>query len=221
MKNLYSILFAWASLGFVACSSMKVDDAEATESALPSDFNVAIYAEINPDIPIAQLKDQILLENAKTKDSIGLSDITVDQRKDLRARIAADDSMFLADTSLLHYVLVTYSGFKESDWSDSILLSSVHKDKLNACKVFNTLKKTPAEDRLILQSFVPDMDLVAKQYILYGDVEGRAYKYCTAGSFGALKDSVQATDTTVLGYKDYRPMTFCMNKDDGKVYLNQ
>ena len=200
-----------------SCGSMNVDDPNL--AALPSDFNRAVYSTINPDIAIYQIRAAIVDSNLALHNQVTASDTAV--RRVAKATWAADSAAFMADTAFVHFVFVHYAGYPDSLWTGSLEPTY----ELPMVIVFNIQGENTVQNRAFLTSFVFDSTAIELQYEVYGKAEGRPYKYCgAAGTYGALQDPTSKTQNPGrkigAGQTDYGDNTFCLNKNDGNIYLN-
>lgn len=201
------------ALLFWGCSSM--EPTNPSEESYPADFDVSVYAQLNTDIGYAQMRPVIVSLNKPRLDSIGNTKDSLGKAI-ARANFDADNKLFNADTLHLKYIITTFTGFPAGKWNDTISIPMK-----NVASFYNIQGYNSAQERAFYDSFQVDTTLIAYQYYYYGQAEGRPYKYCEAGAYGAPRDSVAPTSISAKGAVDYRPMTFCKNMADNIVYLNK
>ena len=244
-KNLYLGLLI-SGMAVVACSDMGVDESEAF--GFPSDYSLAEYLTINPDIKYQQVKKD-LADNqyynvdrfdsannsymvAEGDDSVFViaparpenSNFAKEARAKASADIQADNKNFLSDTALVKEVFLVYLGLADSLWKGA---DSLDKDMRNALCQFNKQQKgapNSAEDRAFLENFKYNETLFEKHYLLLGSMEGRAYRFCTAsdsrsaGIASVVPDTITDNSATML---DYRAFRFCYDSTSAQKYLIQ
>jgi len=77
--------------------------------------------------------------------------------------------------------------------------------------------ESPEEVKEYLENFKLDPTLVGQQYYFIGRNDGRPYKYCEPGRTGEEK-SLSLADRRA-GYYDYGKYTFCLDRDNEKIYV--
>jgi hypothetical protein len=231
MKNLWKLAIALPAVALMACSSMDVDNADSAN--WPSDFDAQTYATINPILFDLQLQDYIAAYNASWKTAQYASAAnaidSANVKTAMATAISADSAEFFADTANLHLLYSRYAGSTDtSDWSnpsDSI----VKARNIYIYKYYNLYGKTVSEElSYIRDSVAVDLNAVKLQYTLYGQIEGRPYRYCKTGEAMTLRSLSQAASVTSTGLPDYRPNYYCCNAaegsactDDSQIYLIQ
>lgn len=115
MKKSLTILIAFGSLAFLACSSLGVSDSEAIEGNYPAGFTAAEYMALHPQLGTLQRQEYVTAYNKALS---------------LEAEaIAADSIAFFEDTASLHQIYVNYAGYSEAlwaeDWSSSVSIDTV------------------------------------------------------------------------------------------------
>jgi hypothetical protein len=71
-----------------------------------------------------------------------------------------------------------------------------------------------------LKNFPFDSTLLEQHYHFFGRYDGRPYKYCEQGHIGEEKTQKLAEEDKRKGtYYDYGKYTFCLKKDDQKIYV--
>ena len=151
MKN-FKILFSIAvASAVVGCSSMAVDENEALEGNLPSDFDVNEYMELHPELKRLQIKDYIAnYNNRVTKAAAGSAEF--------KAAKAADETAF-EDTASMRKIMTTYAGYTDEAWS--IALQNSLKDSAVTETRKDTLalgvkSKTEEDAKFVKVWFCPD-----------------------------------------------------------------
>ena len=241
MKFLASFALT-ASLAVVACSDMSMDPDDTVigtsnvdpgaqiETDLfvePADFDLNTYLEINSDVKYSQIIQAVRSRNQAFLDSMSMTQDSVEledgSKKPIAAvakeRYNADTSAFIhSDTAFTHKVFLM-AGYKEEMWPSA---DSLNKEQRFMVTLFNLVqsgKPSINEDKKFIEEFVYDEDALRLHYVIFGALEGRAYRYCEAGEMGAPKSEIHP-DT--LGVRprimDYNAHIFCMNKKDGLVY---
>jgi hypothetical protein len=200
----------------MACSSMAVDN--AIETALPSDFNVTDYALINPDVVSFQVETKIKESNQKLKDKGAYS----------AADSIADLSAFLTDTSVIKE-LFDLLGYKTNDEAWDLFISQADsiKDtiKVDIYKDFftpyNSLNKKPNDDLNIVKEELKNVDysLVSLHYSMFGELNGRAYRYCTKDDKKTVKQNLNQAKVNAKDIPDFRPNRYCQDKNSKINYL--
>lgn len=212
MKHCKKLLFASALAFLGACSSMQVDN--SVEDSLPSDFVTSVFSQLNPEYAQYQLRASVANSNLAVLDAMKSSDEAVSTAA--VATYTADTTAFFGDSAVVHAIFLK-AGFLDTAWHTPKAMTA---DQKRIVLSFNSVTRTPAQDLAYMNSFVADEAQLDMQYILYGYTDGRPYKYCVAGAYGALKSASQATKNDQGGY-DYRPNTYCTLQSDNQVYLNK
>lgn len=231
MKNLWKLTIALPAVALMACSSMDVDNADSAN--WPSDFDAQTYATINPVLFDLQLQDDISAYNTAWKASLYAVAANAADSATVKAAvtsaISADSAEFFADTANLHLLYSRYAGITDtSDWANSSD-SIVKARNIYIYKYYNLYGKTVSEElSYIRDSMTVDLNAVKLQYTLYGQIEGRPYRYCKTGEATTLRSLSQAASVTKTGLPDYRPNYYCCNAaegsactDDSQIYLIQ
>lgn len=169
MKKKISLLVAGTALAFMACSSLEVNN--PIEENFPSDWNVEVYANLNPDLKALQYTDQIAIMNKQSG--------------------AADDmDAFVANEAMLSEIAVKYAGFTATNWDPAA------KDKMDFIKKFNINGVTNENE--VIPTIKLDMEALSEQYLAYGMRDGRPYRECREGEATVIKQQCQAADTNVV-----------------------
>ncbi|HSQ43155.1 MAG TPA: hypothetical protein VLM37_12820, partial [Fibrobacteraceae bacterium] len=84
-------------LGLVGCSSMKVDDVEATYST-PDDFDPLVYLQINPDVVLFYIQDSIAEWNDSIADRLDSIEDLYDSLADYYYDVSAGNDSVLGDS---------------------------------------------------------------------------------------------------------------------------
>lgn len=239
----YKFLAAgFISLSFLACSDMAVDSADAV--GLPSDFTIASYQELNPDVLYAQIRRDLskrnqvrldstnkLYHNAETGELVITSDspptgFSNDStakaiRAKAKANYDADNAAFLADEKFVKEIFIRYLGIDSSLWLGLDSLNSEQKSLLYTFNLQQQGKPNLEADKQYLENFQFDEDLIKKHYLLLGLLEGRPYRYCDGLSTGnPISKVVPDTIKNQLPYMpDYSAHRFCLNENEGLVYV--
>lgn len=212
MKNLLFIACIAPLMFVVACSSMKVDDSDSTEENYPADFSVAVYSEMYPGIAMLQVRDSIAAYNK----TLAANDTVVID--------TADAVTFLADTAVGHIIFTEFVGYADSLWT-----GNPNTEQTKMMEYFNTSNMTPAQDlqhcRNIRDNAL-DSSLIALQFYMYGQAEGRPYRYCTdSDSKSVEQDTTQAVMVTTevnskdVTLADYGSNLYCEDETSGTIYL--
>lgn len=235
MKLLKKLVWLTPVALIIACSSMIPED--SSEGMLPEDFVLSEYAEVNPDLAFFQVESKIKSDNK----TLMASERAVKVDSIVKADSTADATAFLADAATMEtlYNFLKYN--EQNPWTtfeemsskaipryeyapDSFSVKSMVNLFQQILLPFNSLGKTPAEDWTIIQSYYAQIDsvLIEKQYYLYGEIEGRPYRFCKADetvmTLRDKNDPEQATLNT-LGTPDFRPNKYCKDAASGAVYL--
>lgn len=169
MKKKISLLVAGTALAFMACSSLEVNN--PIEENFPSDWNVEVYANLNPDLKALQYTDQIAIMNKQSG--------------------AADDmDAFVANEAMVNEIAVKYAGFTATNWDPTA------KDKMEFVKKFNINGVTNENE--VIPTIKLDMEALSEQYLAYGMRDGRPYRECREGEATVIKQQCQAADTNVV-----------------------
>lgn len=225
MKNFLKITFVFPVLALMACSSMDVDDADADN--WPSDFKANEYAQINPIFVNLQIIDDIVIYNNEWKAKLYAAAANSTDSANVKLAISSDSSEFFADTANLHTIFSTYAGYPDSSWTGYESSPAVAKTAF--LYKFNYLGKSSADGLTSMRLFAADTTALKLQYVLYGEVEGRPYRYCKANEAKTLRSLSQAASISAKsGIPDYRPNYYCCNAaegsactDDSQIYLIQ
>lgn len=231
MKNFRKLIIALPAVALMACSSMDVDNAEAMN--WPSDFDAQTYATINPILFDLQLQDYVVAYNntwktAQYASAANAAD-SANVKTTMAAAVSADSAEFFADTANLHLLYSQYAGITDtSDWA-SAADTIVKARNIYLYKFYNLYGKTLSEElSYIKDSVAVDLEAVKLQYMLYGQIEGRPYRYCKTGETTTLRSLSQAASVNRAGIPDYRPNYYCCNAaegsactDDSQIYLIQ
>ena len=190
MKNIkISLLAAGATIALLACSSLEVTNPE--EENFPSDWSVDEYLSVNPDLRALQILDQVAIMNVVSG-------------------AASDMDAFLADTALMTNVAINYAGFTETglDFTDT--------DKMKYLKQFNIngVSNEPA----VFDTLTLDTSVIARQYLVFGAIEGRPYRKCSeaeAGSGLVKRGDCQMKDSSYVSHKYCASagVTYCIDCD--------
>ena len=235
MKLLKKLVWLTPVALIIACSSMIPED--SSEGMLPEDFVLSEYAVVNPDLAFFQVESKIKSDNK----TLMASERAVKVDSIVKADSTADATAFLADAATMEtlYNFLKYN--EQNPWTtfeemsskaipryeyapDSFSVKSMVNLFQQILLPFNSLGKTPAEDWTIIQSYYAQIDsvLIEKQYYLYGEIEGRPYRFCKADetvmTLRDKNDPAQAT-LNVLGTPDFRPNKYCKDAASGAVYL--
>ena len=115
MKNFKFLLSVAVASAFIGCSSMAVDDAEATIGFVPADFNAQEYLELHPLLLRLQIKDYV--QSLNRKDSLAYKALGDEAYKAFTGdSIRADKEAFDSDTATVHYILSKYAGISDDRW---------------------------------------------------------------------------------------------------------
>lgn len=215
MNKILVSLSSLCLIGFVACSSMKVEESETR--GLPSDFTVADYAKLNPDLVRYQYVDYVLRANQPFLDSLmfNLGDSLT--RVAMKAHMTADTTEYAADLVFAEQVLTTYAGYDRVALPAT--MDSLDANQRRVYRRYNQIRLTLAEDKAFLAAFQIDSSLLEVHYEILGQAAGRPYKYCAPGEIGELQNRNTQASGDSLGLPDYRPNTYCLNEADSEVYL--
>lgn len=168
MKKLYQGLVVAAAMFFAACSSMDVSDAEATAENFPSDFDVAVYAQLHPVLMSLQMRDYVTDYNKTVAKGLSADEV------------AADKELFSSDTASLHvfYVNPKYVGFPESEWTAlwGGISDSLFKIKMDYLSKYNLYGVQ--NDLQTLEAMPIDYEAIKIQYVAFGKSHGWAYRSC-------------------------------------------
>lgn len=234
MKLLKKLVWLTPVALIIACSSMIPED--SSEGMLPEDFVLSEYAVVNPDLAFFQVESKIKSDNK----TLMASERAVKVDSIVKADSTADATAFLADAATMEklYDFLKYN--EQNPWTTFEEMSSIAipryeyapdsfsvKSMVNLFQQillpFNSLGKTPAEDWTIIQSYYAQIDsvLIEKQYYLYGEIEGRPYRFCKADETVTLRDKNDPEQATLntLGTPDFRPNKYCKDAASGAVYL--
>lgn len=233
MKLLKKLVWLTPVALIIACSSMIPED--SSEGMLPEDFVLSEYAEINPDLAFFQVESKIKSDNK----TFMVSERAVKVDSIAKADSTADATTFLADAATMEtlYTFLKYN--EQSPWTTFEEMSTRNTPRYEFAPdsfsdgvvnlfqqillPFNSLGKTPAEDLAIVQSYYDEIDsiLIEKQYTLYGEIEGRPYRFCEADETVVLRDKNDPEQATLntLGTPDFRPNKYCKDAASGAVYL--
>lgn len=234
MKLLKKLVWLTPVALIIACSSMIPED--SSEGMLPEDFVLSEYAVVNPDLAFFQVESKIKSDNK----TLMASERAVKVDSIVKADSTADATAFLADAATMEalYNFLKYN--EQNPWTtfeemsskaipryeyapDSFSVKSMVNLFQQILLPFNSLGKTPAEDWTIIQSYYAQIDsvLIEKQYYLYGEIEGRPYRFCKADETVTLRDKNDPEQATLntLGTPDFRPNKYCKDAASGAVYL--
>jgi len=106
-------------------------------------------------------------------------------------------------------------------WSELETLLPNKLDVVEAMCQFIPENSTPAEARDYLENFNYDSYLVEQHYHFFGRSDGRPYKYCDDGHGEERSQSLHAIrrEDRVTYYYDYSRYTFCLDRNDYKIYV--
>ena len=182
MKNIkISLLAAGATIALLACSSLEVSNPESEN--YPEGWSTAEYISINPDLRALQIADQVNIMNTLSG-------------------AASDEADFTADTVLMTKIALEYAAFTEKnlDFSD--------KSKMKYLKQFNIngVSNEPA----VFDTLTLDSSVFARQFLVYGKVEGRPYRKCKDSESNLVKKgSCQSDEANAnIGYMAH---LYCSN----------
>ena len=209
MKNIkISLLAAGATIALLACSSLEVSNPEVEN--FPDDWSLSEFASVNPDLLALQIKDQVNIINTVSK-------------------LPSDEENFMADADVLKQLAITYAGFTEKsyDLTDTKKLAYLKAFNINGvaneAAVFDSLVKghTVCAGILNGKGVALDSSVLARQYVVYGAVEGRPYRKCKDAETDLVKrGECQSADEPSIGfsghlYCDKDGEVFCVDCDTG------
>ena len=178
MKNIkISLLTAGATLALLACSSLEVSSPE-TEN-FPEGWSVAEYMSVNPDLRALQIMDQVAIMNTLSE-------------------AESDEAAFLSDTTLMTTIALNYAAFTEKN------LDFKDKDKMKYLKSFNI--NGVSNEPEVFAKLELDTSAIARQYIVYGAIEGRPYRKCKESETALVKKG-----ECQMTADSYRAHLYCAN----------
>lgn len=184
---------------------MEVPPEKTYGNQLPKDFNSAEFAQLNPDIALAQTIDSIKTLNAEWKQ--GKIDEGIALQNINRAK-SADDASFLT-TEIVDSIAINHL-----QWSDS-LVAVMRKESASGSRKIYLAQFNIAErdDELeFIKNYPIDSAAFVKTYVLYAKKDGRPYRACKAGEMQTLKTPSLANNN------DYSAYNFCADTANGKPY---
>jgi len=250
MKKIYVFLCLGVILLLNSCTDLSTDDETALKAALPDDFNWREYKEINNDVAMSQIIMDIrkkgksadsvkncvdFLSNADFAKEIYLDYLQCPEQgwdKDDRCvGLYANNSSYSrattkwnAETEKLDTISwkcvigsCSNGGWAEmeSNLQDSLTkYSAVIKTMCQFVPEVSTIE----DAKSYLENFPFDSTLIEQHYSFLGRYDGRPYKYCN-GQHGEEKTLALADKRGA--YYDYGRYTFCLDKDDQKIYVAQ
>lgn len=192
MKN-FKILFSIAvASALVGCSSMAVDEDEALNGNLPSDFDVNEYMALHPELLRVQIKDFVSLHNANAEAAAREAGLY----NEYKAAKAADEAAFEADTATIHKIVTVYAGYTEADWNAT--LSASTKEEVIYAETTDTLAvgvkdKADAEAKFVKVWLCPESSKGSIKY----DADA------AISEVSAYADSSCTGEATVYAATDY------------------
>jgi|GEM_PF-5223917 len=190
---------------FAGCSSMATsNDEQRLVGNVPTDFNVAEFSAINPDVGASQAIAAITSKNSRFTDSLTKLG---DSATGIAALKASEDAVFNSDKTTLQLFWVKYLNQPATD--------SLTSADILALKRFNIYGATN-EVEFVANYMATQLDssLISDSYAAFGRVEGRAYRYCKDGDPMTTLRSI--TLKGVLDGKtksvDYTGFYFCQDR---------
>jgi hypothetical protein len=187
--TLKTLLALSAATLFAACSSMEPEGlSETYGNQLPSDFQVAEFDKLNPDIRLAQLKLPFRDSNAVWAQKVAA------EGRDTTAEMKAQNALFIGALGLDSAIEPSIGAQLAREflfWPDSLLVEA--QANVNVSSKPNSYNKLIAynlyDDRYneieLVKNFAVDSLALIQTYILYGKAEGRAYRQCTQAEIEA------------------------------------
>jgi len=205
------------ALALAACSSMKADDDfERYGNFLPSDFNLAKFSLVNPDIAALQVTDTVKQINAAWENSLKEASKTTAEINTLKK---ADSTEFVNGAGQI--LAINYLKWREEDINAA--LSETRSNDTTArgrWLRFNIYgnEDEPAFLANFLQSSV-DSALILQTYVMYARKDGRPYRECRPDELGnEVKNKDMAGVIEIRsGVYNYGEIFFCNDSENGVV----
>lgn len=201
MKTMQKLV-SFAALAMLTMSCSDMDSVDSLSQNAPADFDANIYAELNPDVAYYQIRDAVKSKNDLSGIKTGSEAFT------------ADTADFFADTAWMHVLVTDYIGYADSLWT-----GSPDKGQRRFLLEYNQLGKSVSDDRAYVESFTFDQQTLMFHFGIVGQKEGRPYKICEDGHYGAERDPAVHAQNPSDKIPDYRPNLFCAL--DNHIYLIQ
>lgn len=204
-----------------ACSADSISNADGEN--WPSDFSVAEYARVNPDLANHQRVTSVAKKNAAYLQAAADSGKTVATSFKDSSELAlffSSDAVVPGNEAAVKELFTVYAGLSESYWpisgvaafvngvlgdsNDVIIGGIAAAEYRDALAPFHCLGQTALQDLEFIKSVQIDSTLIKQQYVLAGRYEGRPYRECREGE--AVYKKVIKTikiDTIVGGNKKY------------------
>jgi len=251
MKKMYVFLCLVWVLFLGSCSAdLSMDNEEAVRADLPADFKWQDYAEINNDVKMSQIifdvrekNKEYGKEDSASKARSNCLSILQDENfskkvyveymqcpeqgwnpnKKCSGKFAYNGNYTKVNGTDTTCVIdgCWNGGWNEllADWQDNLVNYS---GTVKAMCQFIPKAENSADVQRYLDEFNFDPYLIEQHYHFFGRSDGRPYKYC-AGAVGEEKTQSLADKRASLNdyYYDYSRYTFCLDKNDQKIYVAQ
>jgi len=170
-------------------------------------------------------KPTVTMDTTITRDTV-ITDIV--DPDDGTPVLNPDDGTPMQDTTITINTIITRDtawcaiGTCWSDgWSEAKYLetSKTNSGAIKSMCQFIPENSTPEDAKKYLNNFPFDSVLVEQHYHFFGRSDGRPYRYCEGVNKGDEKDQDKHADKRGNNYYDYGRYTFCLDKNDQKIYV--
>ena len=202
MNKNVKLAMAGAALIFGACADYSVDSEDVMIKTsnpgngthdiayyvAPEDYDLEIYLSINPDVKYFQIVEQLrTVDNLPRLEAMKSDDPEV--KAAAKAAYDADNAKFLGDETLAKKAFLM-AGFPETMWPGIDSLTSTDAATVKLMKNIKSMmlrfnkqqlagEPSVAEDIAYIDNFQYDYTLLDKHYVVFGVLDGRAYRNCT------------------------------------------
>jgi hypothetical protein len=185
MKNVKISLLAAGALMAIVACSSLEVDNPTSEN-FPNDWSAAEFIKANPDLRALQIRDKVTYMNAVSG-------------------AEKDDDAFIANEEVVKALMIKHGGMTEADFD-----ISVHGAYIKKFNIYGVENESAIFDTLTL-----DTAIIERQFIAYGAIEGRPYRFCKDSDANLVPkcESTQADESPNVGFVGH---LYCAK--DGAVY---
>ena len=175
MKNVKISLLAAGALMAIVACSSLEVDNPTSEN-FPKDWSAAEFIKANPDLRALQIRDKVTYMNTLSG-------------------AEKDDDAFIANEEVVKALMIKHCGMTEADFD-----ISVHGAYIKKFNIYGVENESAIFDTLTL-----DTATIERQYIVYGALEGRPYRFCKDTDVNLVPkcETTQADESPNVGFAEH------------------